>query len=44
MNIPRSSLRTGRQIINYEGNAVIELQFYHFPDDEIAVAGSSQTK
>ena len=35
MNIPRSSLRTGRVIVNslnYEGIAVIELQFYHFPD------------
>ena len=32
MNIPRSFLRTGRycKFINYEGIAVIELQFYHF--------------
>ena len=30
MNIPRSSLRTGRycKFTNYEGIAVIELQFY----------------
>ena len=32
MNIPRSSLRTGRycKLLNYEGIAVIELQFYQF--------------
>ena len=36
MNIPRSSLRTGRYCnsLNYEGIAVIELQFYHFPDSD----------
>ena len=30
---PSSSLRTGRycKLLNYEGIAVIELQFYHFP-------------
>ena len=34
MNIPRSSLRTDDIVnsLNYEGIAVIELQFYHlFP-------------
>ena len=32
MNIPRSSLRTDDIVnsLNYEGIAVIELQFYHF--------------
>ena len=44
MNIPRSSLRTGRYCnsLNYEGIAVIELQFYHFPDsDRLRVVGHS---
>ena len=46
MNIPRSSLRTGRycKLLNYEGIAVIELQFYHFPDSDRLRVGSSQTK
>ena len=48
MNIPRSSLRTGRNIVNslnYEGIAVIELQFYHFPDsDRLRVGSGMQTK
>ena len=42
MNIPRSSLRTGRYLnsLNYEGIAVIELQFYHFPDSDRLRVGS----
>ena len=42
MNIPRSSLRTGRYCnhFNYEGIAVIELQFYHFPDSDRLRVGS----
>ena len=47
MNIPRSSLRTGRYCkftFNYEGIAVIELQFYHLPDSDRLRVGSSQTK
>ena len=42
MNIPRSSLRTGRYYgsLNYEGIAVIELQFYHFPDSDRLRVGS----
>ena len=42
MNIPRSSLRTGRIVnsLNYEGIAVIELQFYHFPDSDRLRVGS----
>ena len=42
MNIPRSSLRTGRycKFTNYEGIAVIELQFYHFPDSDRLRVGS----
>ena len=43
MNIPRSSLRTGRYCVNslnYEGIAVIELQFYHFPDSDRLRVGS----
>ena len=41
MNIPRSSLRTGRYCnsLNYEGIA-IELQFYHFPDSDRLRVGS----
>ena len=36
MNIPRSSPpnRTCVNSLNYEGIAVIELQFYHFPDSD----------
>ena len=35
MNIPRSSSEQDDIVnsLNYEGIAVIELQFYHFPDD-----------
>ena len=46
MNIPRSSLRTGRycKFINYEGIAVVELQFYHFPDSDGLRVGSVGTK
>ena len=41
MNIPRSSLRTGRYCnYHYEGIAVIELQFYHFPDSDRLRVGS----
>ena len=43
MNIPRSSLRTEPDIgnsLNYEGIAVIELQFYHFPDSDRLRVGS----
>ena len=46
MNIPRSSLRTGRYCksfaFNYAegGQAVIELQFYHFPDSDRLRVGS----
>ena len=44
MNIPRSSLRECRDDIvttsNYEGIAVIELQFYHFPDSDRLRVGS----
>ena len=34
MNIPRSSSEQDDIVnsLNYEGIAVIELQFYHFPD------------
>ena len=35
--------RTGRDIVNslnYEGIAVIELQFYHFPDSDRLRVGS----
>ena len=43
MNIPRSS--SNRTIfnlnsLNYEGIAVIELQFYHFPDSDRLRVGS----
>ena len=42
MNIPRSSLRTGRycRILNYEGIAVIGCSFYHFPDSDRLRVGS----
>ena len=43
MNIPRSSLRTGRyrgESSIDEGIAVIELQFYHFPDSDRLRVGS----
>ena len=30
--------------LNYEGIAVIELQFYHFPDSDRSCVGSPQTK
>ena len=43
MNIPRSSLRTPGRIINslnYEGIAMSELQFYHFPDSDRLRVGS----
>ena len=35
MNIPRSSSEQDDIVnsLNYEGIAVIELQFYHFPDN-----------
>ena len=41
MNIPRSSLQTGRCVnsLNYEGIAVIELQF-PFPDSDRLRVGS----
>ena len=41
MNIPRSS--SEQMILNYlitEGVAVIELQFYHFPDSDRLRVGS----
>ena len=40
MNIPRSSLQTGRycKFLNYEGIAVIEL--VHFPDSDRLRVGS----
>ena len=47
MNIPRSSLEQDDIVnsLNYEGIAVIELQFYHFPDsDGLCVLALSQTK
>ena len=47
MNIPHSSLRTGRYYansLNYEGIAVIELQFYHFPDSDRLRVGSVTDK
>ena len=45
MNIPRSSLRTGRycKFLNY-GHCRGELQFYHFPDSDRLRVGSSKTK
>ena len=46
MNIPRSSLRTGRycKFTDYEGIAVIELQFYHLPDSDRLRLALIQTK
>ena len=47
MNIPRSSSEQDDIVnsLNYEGIAVIELQFYHFPDsDSDHVLALSQTK
>ena len=47
MNIPRSSSEQDDIVnsLNYEGIAVIELQFYHFPDTVTdCVLASSQTK
>ena len=44
MNIPRSSSEQDdiMQVnsLNYEGIAVIELQFYHFPDSDRLRVGS----
>ena len=43
MNIPRSSPPNRTILIkftNYEGIAVIELQFYHFPDSDRLRVGS----
>ena len=42
MNIPRSSLQQDDIVnsLNYEGIAVIELQFYHFPDSDRLRVGS----
>ena len=39
MNIPRSSLEQDDIVnsLNYEGIAVIELQFYHFHSDRLRV-------
>ena len=41
MNIPRSSSEQDDIVnsLNYEGIAVIELQFYHFPDSDRTVLG-----
>ena len=48
MNIPRSSSEQDdivNSLLNYEGIAVIERQFYHFPDsDRDCVLALSQTK
>ena len=46
MNIPRSSLEQDDIVNspNYEGIAVIELQFYHFPDSDRLLLALSQTK
>ena len=46
MNIPRSSSEQDDIVnsLNYEGIAVIELQFYHFPDSDRLRVGLSQTK
>ena len=46
MNIPRSSLEQDDIVnsLNYEGIAVIELQFYHFPPVIDCVLALSQTK
>ena len=45
MNIPRSSSEQDDIVnsLNYEGIAVIELQFYHFPDSDRLRVGSAQT-
>ena len=42
MNIPRSSSEQDDIVnsLNYEGIAVIELQFYHFPDSDRLRVGS----
>ena len=43
MNIPRSSLRTGRLLVNslnYEGIAMVGLQFYHFHNGDRLRIGS----
>ena len=42
MNIPRSSSEQDDIVnsLNYEGIAVIELQFYHFPDGDRLRVGS----
>ena len=42
MNIPRSSSGTDDIVnsLNYEGIAVIELQFYYFPDSDRLGVGS----
>ena len=42
MNIPRSSSEENDIVnsLNYEGIAVIELQFYHFPDSDRLRVGS----
>ena len=39
---PAFFLRTGRYVnsLNYEGIAVIELRFYHFPDSDRLRVGS----
>ena len=44
MNIPRSSSEQDDIVnsLNYEGIAVIELQFYHFPDSDRLRVGSSE--
>ena len=40
MNILRSSSEQDDIVLNYEGIAVIELQFYHFPDSDRLRVGS----
>ena len=42
MNIPRSSSEQDDIVnsLNYEGIAVIELRFYHFPDSDRLRVGS----
>ena len=42
MNIPRSSHKQDDIVnsLNYRGIAVIELQFYHFPDSDRLRVGS----
>ena len=46
MNIPRSSSEQDDIVnsLNYEGIAVIELQFYHFPDSDRLRVGSVTDK